>query len=144
MKLKEIEQLWAVDCEFDRTELGDASLRIPFLHNRYLTILNGEAVEMDRILRRQKVLYKKLSRYYEGKCTAEELKEWNREQFQEKASKPQREELIDMDDDMLAFQETLTEQKIKVKYLEEIIKSLHNRGFLIKNRIDWEKYTKGL
>ena len=31
----------------------------------------------------------------------------------------------------------------KVNYLESIIKTLNNRNFLIKNAIDWRKFTSG-
>ena len=33
--------------------------------------------------------------------------------------------------------------KEKINYLETIIKSLSTRGFLIKNSIDWKKFTMG-
>jgi hypothetical protein len=33
---------------------------------------------------------------------------------------------------------------IMLRYLEEIIKSLSNRGYIIKNAIDWLKFTSGM
>ena len=34
-------------------------------------------------------------------------------------------------------------QEEKVEYLESVVKSLSTRGYLIKNAIDWKRFTEG-
>ena len=41
------------------------------------------------------------------------------------------------------MQEKIAYQKEKINYLESIIKTVVNRNFLIKNIIDWRKFTSG-
>ena len=40
--------------------------------------------------------------------------------------------------------ESLKNQKIKTKYLEGVIKSIDNRGWDIKNAIEWKKFEAGM
>jgi hypothetical protein len=44
---------------------------------------------------------------------------------------------------MIDMQEKIEYQKEKINYLESIIKTVVNRNFLIKNIIDWRKFTSG-
>ena len=44
---------------------------------------------------------------------------------------------------MIDIQEKIAYQKEKIEYLESIIKTVVNRNFLIKNIIDWRKFTSG-
>ena len=44
---------------------------------------------------------------------------------------------------MIDKQEKIEYQKEKINYLESIIKTVVNRNFLIKNIIDWRKFTSG-
>ena len=50
---------------------------------------------------------------------------------------------MDSDRDYLDIHEKIEIQKEKINYLESIVKSLNTRGFLIKNIIDWRKFTSG-
>ena len=50
---------------------------------------------------------------------------------------------LNSDKDMIDMQEKIEYQKEKINYLESIIKTVVNRNFLIKNIIDWRKFTSG-
>lgn len=50
---------------------------------------------------------------------------------------------LDSDNDLMEMQEKIEYQKEKINYLETIVKTLSNRGYLIKNAIDWKKFTMG-
>ena len=47
------------------------------------------------------------------------------------------------DRDIIELNDKIEYQKEKLNYLETIIKSLSTRGFLIKNSIEWKKFTMG-
>ena len=52
-------------------------------------------------------------------------------------------EYIDADDDIIELKKKTALQEEKVEYLEAIVKGLSNRGYLIKNAIDWKRFTEG-
>jgi hypothetical protein len=75
--------------------------------------------------------------------TTEELEAADWEPFQYKLLKADVQEYIDADDNVIESKKLLALQEEKVNYLESIVKSLTTRGYLIKNAIDWKKFTEG-
>jgi hypothetical protein len=65
------------------------------------------------------------------------------EPFQLKLLKADVQEYIDADDNVIESKKLLALQEEKVNYLESIVKSLTTRGYLIKNAIDWKRFTEG-
>ena len=75
--------------------------------------------------------------------TAKELEMAGWEPFQLKLLKADVQEYIDADDNVIESKKLLALQEEKVNYLESIVKSLTTRGYLIKNAIDWKRFTEG-
>jgi hypothetical protein len=75
--------------------------------------------------------------------TAKELEAADWEPFQLKLLKADVQEYIDADDNVIESKKLLALQEEKVNYLESIVKSLTTRGYLIKNAIDWKRFTEG-
>jgi len=75
--------------------------------------------------------------------TAEELEAADWEPFQYKLLKADVQEYIDADDNVIESKKLLALQEEKVNYLESIVKGLSTRGYLIKNAIDWKRFTEG-
>jgi len=143
MKFEEIQKLWSGDCEIDETELSQESVKIPQLHNKYLIFFHDERLR----LRTMKFEYSKLLRlkreYYSGRMTEEEMEALDWEPFQFKLLKADIQEYIDADDDIIEIKKKSALQEEKVDYLEAIVKGLSTRGYLIKNAIDWKRFTEG-
>jgi radical SAM superfamily enzyme len=51
---------------------------------------------------------------------------------------------LDGDQDMIKVNLQLGVQEEKVEVLDSIIKTIGNRGFQLKNYIDWKKFENGL
>ena len=75
--------------------------------------------------------------------TAEELEAADWEPFQYKLLKADVQEYIDADENVIESKKLLAVQEEKVDYLEAIVRGLSNRGYLIKNAIDWKRFTEG-
>jgi hypothetical protein len=143
MKFEELQKLWSGDCDIDETELSQESVKIPQLHNKYLIFFHDERLR----LRTMKFEYSKLLRlkreYYSGRMTEEEMEALDWEPFQFKLLKADIQEYIDADDDIIEIKKKSALQEEKVDYLEAIVKGLSNRVYLIKNAIDWKRFTEG-
>ena len=72
-----------------------------------------------------------------------ELESYDWEPFQYKLLKADVQEYIDADDDIIEGKKKISLQEEKVEYLESVVKSLSTRGYLIKNAIDWKRFTEG-
>jgi hypothetical protein len=142
MKLEEIEALWEQDIKIDRTELDTESLKIPSLHGKYYKIYLREKVQLKAEEQSYKQYYKLKHEYYTGKLSQSELNELGWEPFQF-VLKNDLQVYIDSDKDLCERLLKLSVQKEKVQYLEDIIKTLNTRGFLIKNAIDFIRFTSG-
>ena len=143
MKFEEIQYQWTLDCVMDETELSKESIKIPQLHNKYLIFYSNEKLRFKEIKFLFAGLIKRKRDYYSGRMTAEELEAADWEPFQLKLLKADVQEYIDADDNVIESKKLLALQEEKVNYLESIVKSLTTRGYLIKNAIDWKRFTEG-
>ncbi len=143
MKFEEIQKLWSGDCEIDETELSQESVKIPQLHNKYLILFHDERLRLRTMKFDNSKLLKVKREYYSGRMDETELEAYDWEPFQYKLLKADVQEYIDADDDIIEGKKKISLQEEKVEYLESVVKSLSTRGYLIKNAIDWKRFTEG-
>ena len=143
MKFEEIQKLWTSDCNIDETELAQESVKIPQLHNKYLIFYSNEKLRLKTQRFEHSKLVKLKKEYYGGKMSQEELEAIDWEPFQHKLLKADVEQYVDADDNVIESKKLLALQEEKVNYLEAIVKGLSTRGYLIKNAIDWKRFTEG-
>ena len=143
MNFEEIQKSWTRDCPIDETELSKESVKIPQLHNKYLIFYSNEKLKFKEIKFLFSGLIKRKRDYYSGRMTAKELEMADWEPFQLKLLKADVQEYIDADENVIESKKLLALQEEKVNYLESIVKSLTTRGYLIKNAIDWKRFTEG-
>jgi hypothetical protein len=143
MSIDEILEQWQQDTKIDRTELGDEALNIPKLHHKYYQIFVKERM----ILRKQESEMKqlKLDKY-------EFLTQGPNEETKDKGWKLPPKGMIlkgdipmylEADQDIVNLSLKIGYQQEKIELLDSIIKSIMNRNFVIKNAIDWQKFTMG-
>lgn len=143
MKIEEIFTQWEKDSKIDKTELGDEALSIPKLHHKYFQILVSEKLLLRAHESEMKKL--KLDKYEfltQGPNEETKNKGWKLppKGMILKAELPM---YIDADPDIIKQSLKIGLQQEKIELLESIIKTIINRGFLIKSAIDWQKFTMG-
>lgn len=143
MKLEDIVNLWKDDCKVDGTELGRESLRTPDLHHKYFKILSAERLTLRSYERNYKSLYRAKYEYYTGVMDQDALNELGWQPWALKVLKQDIPMYLESDPDMSELQSKIDLQKEKIELLESVIKMIINRGFQIKNAIDWEKFKVG-
>ena len=144
MQLDSLFELWKVDSEIDRSELGEASTTIPKLHYKYYKLYSQERLTLRKLEAEYKVLFKDKWEYYQGNMSEEDLKEREWKPFPLKVLKTDIDKYIDSDTDIVKHNYKIEYQKEKIDFLESVIRSINNRGFQIKNAIDWEKFKVGI
>ena len=144
MKTEEIIAEWKKDSEIDKTELGKESLRIPQLHSKYLNEFYIGKAAYAKYNQDYKSTYKLKHQYYQGLLSKEQLDELGWEQQPLKILKTDIPIYLESDDDLQVIKNKIQLTEYKLEILENIIKTLNNRGFLIKNAIDWARFQNGL
>lgn len=143
MKLEDIQILWEVDCNIDRTELGEESLKIPQLHNKYYKIYSQERL----LLKKYETDFKKLKLEKYEFLTQGPSKETEQRGWKIPARgmilKSDIPTYMDADQDIIDLTLKIGYQNEKIDFLESIIKSLINRGFNIKTALDHQKFING-
>jgi len=142
MKLEEIEAFWEQDSKIDRTDLDSESLKIPSLHAKYYKLYLREKVQLKAEEQVYKQFHKIKHEYYTGKLSKSELEEYQWEPFQF-VLKNDLQVYMEADKEISDKILKLSVQQEKVRFLEEIIKTLNTRGFLIKNAVDFIRFTSG-
>ena len=143
MKFEEIQKLWSSDCDIDETELAQESIKIPQLHNKYLILFHNERLRLRTLRYDHNKLIRQKKDYFGGRMTEVEMEALDWEPFQLKLLKADIDTYIDADDDVINSNKGIALQEEKVGYLESIVKGLSTRGYLIKNAIDWKRFTEG-
>lgn len=143
MKFDDIMMIWEQDSKMDKTELGDESLKIPLLHHKYYKLFVEEGLLLKKLEQDYKSMYKLKYEYYMGVLDQETLTEMNWEPNSLKILKQDLSIYTDADQDLQRIQAKIDIQKQKLLFLESAIKTVSNRGYLIKNAIDWERFKVG-
>ena len=141
MNLDQIQEMWERDSFIDPDNLHDESLKIPQLHSKYYTIYN--TITLLREKARESFNRVRLERYnyYAGKAPAEVYEE---DPFPYKIrEKDVLQRYLDADERLTAVDLKIKYYDTMLKFLEEIIKTISNRTFQIKNAIEFMKFTAG-
>jgi hypothetical protein len=143
--MENIEQIlnhWEKDSVVDSTEPGKELIRIPILHNKYLTILIKHKLASKKAnfdyLRMKKVKWE----YYNGKLSREELEEHGWEQFKF-TLKSDITTYLESDNDLIRLLEKKIYHEEVITMIESIMKELNSRTYQLKDFIAWEKFING-
>lgn len=144
MKLESIFELWEQDSKIKREDLGDESLKISTLHSKYHKIYTQERLTLRKYEYELKQL--KLDKYEfftQGPTKETVERGWKLPPIG-KVIRSDVDKYIDADQDNIDLSLRIGLQHEKIELLESILKTIHNRGFHIKNAIDFIKFTSGV
>ena len=142
MKLQEILDSWTGDATIDELALDTEALRIPILHAKYIQMYSTEALMLGRYNRLLRELTKDKWEWYGGKKTAQEYKEAG--QFNPlKVIRQDIPTYIDADPEYNELKDKILMAEQKVQVLKEIMQSINNRNWVIKNAIERQRFLQG-
>ena len=140
MTLEELQESVNKDFKLDDTELDRESVNIPLLHNKYLIHFNKFNLLLKKADQEHKSLTKDKWEYYTGKADPSVYKE---KPFDIKVLKADVHIYMDSDPELQKADQKVAYLNQIVKYLEQVLRGVNNRTFLIKNAIEWKKFTSG-
>ena len=131
MTFDELQALADKDLKINDTELDLESLKTPQLHNKYMKFHNQYLARLTR----------EKWEYYTGKAdpSVYQVKPFNLKILKQDVDK-----YLKSDDELIKLDQKVTYVQSVVDYLDRTVKIISNRGFQIKNAIDWRKFTSGV
>jgi hypothetical protein len=140
--LEQVLKYWEKDAEMDQTEPGKELIRIPVLHNKYLSILTKHKIAAKKAhfdyLRMRKVKIE----YYSGRMSQEELEEHSWQPFSF-VLKSDISAYLEGDNDLIKMLEKKVYHEECVSVIESIMNELKQRTWQLRDFIGWEKFIGG-
>jgi hypothetical protein len=140
MTLEELQVQADKDLKINDTELDLESLKTPQLHNQYLKHLTKYKLMLSRSETEYNIMKREKWEYYTGKADASV---YAQKPFSFKLLKTDVEKYLDSDIDLQKLKQKVDYIQTTVDFLDRTIRQISNRGFTIKNAIDWRKFTSG-
>ena len=140
MDLEQLQEQVDKDLKINDTELDLESLKTPQLHNKYMKHLTKFKLMLSRAETEYNVLKREKWEYYTGKSDASVYAE---KPFDLKILRTDIDKYLDSDIDLQKQKQNVDYLSTTVDFLDSTIRQIANRGFTIKNAIDWRKFTSG-
>ena len=140
LDLKQLEEMSAKDLKMDDLELADESLKSASLHQKYLGIYNNFRQLKLMHEGNYNVLKRKKWEYYSGKAEPEVYRD---NPFDHKILKQDLPLYLDSDEELIKAKQKVEYYAMCIDTCERILKQIQNRGWDIKNAIEWRKFLDG-
>ena len=140
MDLEQLQDLAEKDLKINDTELDLESLKTPQLHNKYMKHLTKFKLLLSRAQGDYYTMKKEKWEYYTGKAPAEV---YAVKPFDLKILKTDIDKYFESDLELQKSKQKVDYLETVVDFLDRTIRVIANRGFTIKNAIDWRKFTSG-
>ena len=140
MNLEEIQDLWKKDSVIDEVMLCEASLRIPQLHHKYLTLHSEYTLLVKKKSQELRTLEHKKWLYYSGKAPPEDYED---EPFPHKVIKSDVQNWVGVDAQIQKVEMQIDYYQATLSALSEILKQINQMSYNIKNAIEWRRFVGG-
>jgi len=137
-----IQSMWEKDSKIDIDNLHTESLNIPILHSKYYNLYNNILLLRKKAEQNRKNIKHDRYEYYTGKADPEVYIE---NPFPKKVrDKDSLQKYMDADSKLAQINLKVEYYDVMLNYIEDIIKMIHNRGYQIKNSIEYMRFQSGL
>ena len=140
MDLEKLQEQADKDLKINDTELDLESLKTPKLHNEFMKHLTKYKLMLSRAETEYNMMKREKWEYYTGKADASVYAE---KPFDLKILRTDIDKYLDSDEDLQKQKQKVDYLSTTVDFLDRTIRQIGNRGFTIKNAIDWRKFTSG-
>lgn len=140
LKLEEYMNEWGSDSIIDTSNISMESLKVPRLHSKYMNFLSSERIRYKKLIEAKNKLEVDLEDYYLGKLDGRDI---GRDPYQMTETRTSASKKVSTDKDMVKVNLALLTQEEIVLFLKDVIQSINNRNFTIKNYVDIQKFLNG-
>ena len=140
MTLEELQDIVEKKLKINDTELDLEALKTPQLHNEFLKHYNKFKLMKTKASAELATIKLHKWEYYTGKAEPIVIQQ---KPFNLKILKQVVDKYIEADEDYQKIKQKVDYLETIVDFLDRTIRQIQNRGFLIKDAIEWRKFTSG-
>tara|TARA_Y100000766_G_C18872781_1_gene589203 strand:- start:1032 stop:1460 length:429 start_codon:yes stop_codon:yes gene_type:complete len=140
MTLEELQDIVEKKLKINDTELDLEALKTPQLHNEFLKHYNKFKLMKTKATAELATIKLHKWEYYTGKA---DPMVYQQKPFNLKILKADVDKYIEADEDYQKIKQKVDYLETIVDFLDRTIRQIQNRGFLIKDAIEWRKFTSG-
>ena len=140
MTLEELQDIVEKKLKINDTELDLEALKTPQLHNEFLKHYNKFKLMKTKASVELATIKLHKWEYYTGKA---DPMVYQQKPFNLKILKQDVDKYIEADEDYQKIKQKVDYLETIVDFLDRTIRQIQNRGFLIKDAIEWRKFTSG-
>lgn len=144
MKLTELHDEWAIDAEIDKSNLDEVARNVPKLHARWMRHYSEERSLYRKLKAQQQVLRRDKFEWFRNSITEERRTElgWAEPQAK-RIDRSDVDMYLNADAEMQTLVQQIDLQETKLKFIEDVIKQINNRNFLLKTMVEYLRFTQG-
>jgi len=140
--LETLQKMWREDAVIDIDNLHTESLKIPTLHSRYFDLYNNIMLLRKRAEQQRKNIRHERYEYYSGKADPEV---YIKDPFPKKIrDKDTMNKYLDSDKKLSDVSLKIEYYDTMLRFIEDVLKMIHQRNYQIKNAIEYQKFMSGL
>lgn len=140
MKITELLSEIEIDSKVDIHNVDKESVKIPSMHAKYLTYRTQEKLILKSLNIEYSSLYKERWVFYTGKATPDKYKEEN---FDLKVMRGDVDIFLSADNKLAELKSRISVQETKVEAIDEYLKALMQRHWMLSNAIKWQNMMNG-
>jgi len=131
MTIEELQKQIAEELKIDKNSLDSSSSENPLLMQKYINLFLRESNVLNKLQSQFSSLYKDKTIFYKTdfKYVPDNFRELNA--------------FVEGDEEMIAIKEKIANQNSIVKFLSDTISTFKDRGWAIKNMIDFRRFMAG-
>lgn len=143
MSTDDISEIWAADSKIDETQLAQEAKKIPQLHSKYYNMYYKEALKVKKLRSDYKELELLKREWLDGTMAEEDLKDNGWKPNQKRIIRQDMDKYIQADKDIINLSLKIDYHSARANFLEDIVRTIHGRNFIIKSMIDILKFQHG-
>jgi len=141
MNLEAIQEMWAKDSVVDDVMLDNASMKIPQLHAKYITLHSEFTLLLKKAKQEQNRIIHLRTLYYSGRGTPEMYEETP---FDHKLIRSEVPSWVAVDETVNKIEMKVALYETTLNCLSEILKQVHQMSYNCKNMIEWRRFVNGV
>ena len=132
--------MWAKDSVIDDVLLDEASIKIPQLHAKYITLHSEYTLLLKKAKQEQNRIVHLRTLYYSGRGTPDMYED---SPFDFKLIRSEVPSWVAVDESVNKVEMKVVLYETTLNTLSEILKQIHQLSFNIKNMIAWRQFVNG-
>lgn len=144
MNISDYQKLWETDANVAPDQLDTEARNVPLLHAKWWKYYTNERLRYKMADMEYKTLYRQRWEYWLGKLDDDERTRMGWPPQPLKILQPQVDKYLDADPVLQEASKKKIMLEELLRFLEDVIKSINNRGFLLKTMMDFLKWKSGV